>query len=111
MHRIVVPGVRSARIDRLEDLVGELCNQILGRINAFFATRGVSVSQGTPMFIRAPGSTLRYPGRRPSFAVTLAEPQDHIRIGLEYYVAELPKEALQPPGAGEALALDEIRYF
>ena len=72
LYEAFLPGVRPIRIDRMEDLVGELCNQILGRINAFFIERSVSIQHATPIFIRAAGSTLRYPGRQPSFAVTLA---------------------------------------
>ena len=56
----------------MEDLVGEICNQVLGRINSFFALYALTVQHGTPIFIRASGSTLRFPARRPSFAVTLA---------------------------------------
>ncbi|HKY34407.1 MAG TPA: chemotaxis protein CheX [Polyangiaceae bacterium] len=111
LHRVMLPGVRSVRLERLEDLVGELCNQILGRINAFFATHAVSVQHGTPIFIRAPGSTFRYAGRQPSFAVTLVEPQDHARLDLEYYLADLPREALTSPEPNNVLALDEIRYL
>jgi len=111
LHRAMLPGVRSVRVERLEDLVGELCNQILGRINAFFATHGVSVQHGTPIFIRAPGSTLRYPGRQPSFAVTLVEPKGHARVDLEYYLADLPRDALTSPEPSNAMALDEVRYL
>lgn len=111
LHRIMLPGVRSVRLERLEDLVGELCNQILGRINAFFAGCGVSVQHGTPIFIRAPGSTFRYPGRQPSFAVTLVEPKHHARVDLEYYVADLPREALSSSTPSNIMGLDEVRYF
>jgi CheY-like chemotaxis protein/CheY-specific phosphatase CheX len=111
LHRVILPGIRAVRMERLEDLVGEICNQVLGRINAFFATRGVSVEQGTPIYIRATGSTLRYPGRQPSFAVTLLEPIDNARVDLEYYLADLPPDTLQPPDSSRVLSLGEIRYF
>jgi CheY-specific phosphatase CheX len=111
LHRAMMPSVRSVRMEGLEDLVGEVCNQVLGRINAFFATHGVSVQHGTPIFIRAAGSTLRYPGRQPSFAVTLVEPIDHARVDLEYYLADLPQGALESPDANRVLPLDEIHYF
>jgi CheY-specific phosphatase CheX len=111
LHRTMLPSVRSIRMEGLEDLVGEICNQILGRINAFFATRGVSVQHGTPIFIRAAGSTLRYPGRQPSFAVTLVEPVSDARVDLEYYLADLPRDALQSPDASKVLSLDEVCYF
>lgn len=111
LYRAFLPGIRSVRIDRMEDLVGELCNQILGRINAFFAQHAVSIQHGTPIFIRAAGSTLRYPGRHPSFAVSLVEPTDHARVTLEYYLAEFDRDKLQAPVPNRVLPLGEIRYL
>ena len=111
LYRAFLPGIRSVRIDRMEDLVGELCNQVLGRINAFFAQHAVSIQHGTPIFIRAAGSTLRYPGRHPSFAVSLVEPKDQARVTLEYYLAEFDREKLQAPVANRVLPLGEIRYL
>jgi CheY-specific phosphatase CheX len=104
-----LPGVRPIRIDRMEDLVGELCNQILGRINSFFAEHAVAVQHGTPIFIRAAGKTLRYPGRQPSFAVSLTH--NGARVSLEYYLAEFDRNKLQAPVATRVISLGEIRYL
>lgn len=109
LYQTFLPGVRPIRIDRMEDLVGELCNQILGRINSFFIERSMSVQHGTPIFIRAAGSTLRYPGRQPSFAVTLA--RGKTRVALEYYLAHFDRSMLQAPLTTRVLKLGEIRYL
>jgi|GEM_PF-1415159 len=109
LYQAFLPGVRPIRIDRMEDLVGELCNQILGRINSFFAEHAVSIQHGTPIFIRAPGSTFRYPGRQPSFAVTLVNGE--ARVCLEYYLSDFDRDRLQSPVATRVLQLGEIRYF
>ncbi len=109
LYQAFLPGVRSIRLDRMEDLVGELCNQMLGRINAFFTERLVSIQHGTPIFIRAPGSTLRYPGRQPSFAVTLR--RGEMRVSLEYYLAHFDRAKLQAPVTTRVLRLGEIRYL
>jgi hypothetical protein len=109
LYQAALPGVRPIRIDRMEDLGGELCNQILGRINAFFTERSVSIQHGTPIFIRAAGSTLRYPGRQPSFAVTLV--RGEIRVGLEYYLHHFDRAKLQAPVTTRVLRLGEIRYL
>jgi hypothetical protein len=93
----------------MEDLVGELCNQILGRINVFFTERSLSIQHGTPIFIRAAGSTLRYPGRQPSFAVTLA--RGETRVALEYYLSHFDRAQLQAPVTTRVLKLGEIRYL
>jgi CheY-specific phosphatase CheX len=109
LHDVLVPGTRPARVDHLEDLVGELCNQILGRINAFFAEHGVSVHHGTPIFMRAAGSTLRYPGRQPSFGVTVVKGE--LRVHLEYCLSAFERAALQAPVATRSLPLGEVRYL
>jgi len=109
LYQAFVPGGRPARVDRMEDLVGELCNQILGRINSFFIERSVSIQHGTPIFIRAAGSTLRYPGRQPSFAVTLK--RGETRVALEYYLADFDRSKLQAPVNTRILKLGEVRYL
>jgi hypothetical protein len=53
----------------------------------------------------------RYPGRHPSFAVSLVEPKDQARVTLEYYLAEFDREKLQAPVANRVLPLGEIRYL
>jgi CheY-specific phosphatase CheX len=109
LHQAFLPAAHAVRIDRLEDLVGELCNQILGRINVFFATHDVSVQHGTPIYIRAPGGTLRYPGRHPSFAVSLT--RGEVRLVLEYYLSDFDRSKLESPVATRILPRDEIRYL
>jgi CheY-specific phosphatase CheX len=109
LYQAFLPDVRPVRIDRMEDLVGELCNQILGRINSFFVERSLSIQHGTPIFIRAAGSTLRYPGRQPSFAVTLA--RGETRVSLEYYLASFDRAKLQAPVNTRILKLGEVRYL
>lgn len=109
LYERFVPGARIASVDRLEDLVGELCNRILGRINAFFAQHGLSVQQTTPIFIRAAGSTMRYPGRRPSFAVQLT--RGDARVSLEYYLADFNLSKLEQGVTGDVVSIGEIRYL
>lgn len=109
VYQRFVPGSRSLSAERLEDMIGELCNQILGRINAFFVQRQVTVQHGTPIFIRASGSTLRYPGRQPSLALGLVD--DEARISLEYYLADFDRSGLASPVAARALVVGEVRYL
>ena len=109
LYRPFAPSVRSVPIERLEDLVGELCNRILGRINAFFARRGLSIQQSTPLFIRAAGSTMRYAGRRPSFCVELA--REDVRVSLEYYLADFADEKVRAEPTQKVIELGEVHYF
>lgn len=110
LYRDLLPGVRTLRLDRVEDLVGELCNQTLGRINTFFLARDLDIQHGTPIFIRAVGSTMRFPGRQPSFALTLVEPKDKLRVAVEYYLSDVGHSALSLPSS-DVMSLDEIRYL
>jgi CheY-specific phosphatase CheX len=109
LFTMFLPEVRPIGIDRMEDLVGELCNQMLGRINSFFTERSVSIQHGTPIFIRAAGSTLRYPGRQPSFAVTLK--RGDMRVALEYYLGQFDRAHLQAAVNTRVLRLGEVRYL
>ena len=67
-----MPGARAVPVDRLEDLVGELCNRILGRINAFFAKQGATSEELRRLAIFSPvigsaakeGETLARAARR-----------------------------------------------
>jgi CheY-specific phosphatase CheX len=103
------PNTQTPRLDRMEDLVGELCNQILGRVNSFFAEYAIAIHHTTPIFIRSAGSTMRYRGRQPSFGVELAEHGG--RVFLEYYLDEIDRAKLARKGDGKVLNLGEIRYF
>lgn len=104
-----LPKAPSPRIDQLEDMVGELCNQVLGRINAFLAARALQVKHATPIFIRSAGSTMRYRGRQPSFGVELLMGQN--RIFLEYYLEEIDRDQLSRGEGADVVALGEIRYL
>ena len=109
LHEAFLPEVHTVRIDRMEDLVGELCNQILGRINVFFVKHDILVQHGTPIYIRASGCTLRYPGRQPSFAVTMTRRE--VRLVMEYYLSNLDRTKLESPVAARVLPLDKICYL
>ncbi len=109
LHRSIAPSAEAVSTDRLEDMLGELCNRILGRINAFFAQRDLLIRQTTPIFIRAAGSTLRCPGRRPSFGLELI--RGDIRIPIEYCLANFDEKKTLGAATADVIALGEARYF
>jgi CheY-specific phosphatase CheX len=109
LHRRLLPGTHSVPIERLEDMVGELCNQILGRINAFFWRHSIAIQQTTPIFMRSAGSTMRYAGRHPSFGVQLVSGQ--ASLALEYYLADFNKSKLLVGEADQVMGIGEIRYL
>ena len=109
LHKNLLPSVIAVPIDRLEDLVGELCNQILGRINAFFSRYSVTLHQTTPLFIRSAGSSVRYTGQHPSFGVQLVSGQ--ISVSLEYYLADFDKSMLLVGVTDQVMNAGEIRFL
>lgn len=109
LHRRMLPDTMAIPIDRLEDMVGELCNQILGRINAFFAQHAIGIQQTTPIFIRSPGSSMRYAGRHPSFGVQLGF--GTVSVSLEYYLADFDQAKLLVGGVEQVLSLGEVRFL
>lgn len=109
LHGQMFPGQSAVRSERLEDMVGELCNHILGRINAYLARYAIATQQTTPIFIRSAGSTMRYAGRHPSFAVQLAS--DNAVLSLEYYLADFNQSKLLSGSPERVMGAGEILYF
>jgi CheY-specific phosphatase CheX len=109
LHRRLLPSAASMSVDRLEDLVGELCNQILGRINAFFAQYSIAVQQTTPIFIRSAGNSMYYAGRHPSFGVQLAS--GPANVSLEYYLADFDKSKLLIGSEEQVMSVGEVRFL
>ncbi len=107
--RRALSGDGTATMDRLEDLVGELANQILGRINTTFTSRDLEVAQMTPVFLRCGGGVLRYPGRQPSYAAQFGD--DGPTVHVEYYVEELDPTLLARRVPSDIAGLGEIRYL
>ncbi|MES1176428.1 MAG: chemotaxis protein CheX [Myxococcales bacterium] len=109
LYRRMLPGNAAISVDRLEDLVGELCNQILGRINAFFAQYSIAVQQTTPIFIRSAGNSMYYAGRHPSFGVQLSSgPASAL---LEYYLADFEKSKLLVGSEEQVMSAGEVHFL
>ena len=110
LYRRMLPGSTAVlSVDRLEDLVGELCNQILGRINAFFAQYSIAVQQTTPIFIRSAGNSMYYAGRHPSFGVQLSSGSANAL--LEYYLASFDKSKLLIGSEQQVMGPGEVRFL
>jgi CheY-specific phosphatase CheX len=109
LYRRMLPGNAVISVDRLEDLVGELCNQILGRINAFFAHYSIAVQQTTPIFIRSAGNSMYYAGRHPSFGVQLSSGPANVL--LEYYLADFDKSKLLIGSEEQVMSVGEVRFL
>jgi CheY-specific phosphatase CheX len=66
------PGQEPSLPD-IEDLVGEICNQALGSLKAFFVGHSSTLDMGTPRFIRAESGSIRYEARRPCLGLELRD--------------------------------------
>lgn len=109
LRRSFTPGAEPVSTERLEDMLGELCNRILGRINAFFAQRALLIRQTTLIFVRAAGSTLRYSWRRASFGLELT--RGDIRIPIEYCLTHFDEKKTLGAATADVIAVGEARYF
>jgi CheY-specific phosphatase CheX/CheY-like chemotaxis protein len=108
-HRFVPNILGGPTLDRLEDLVGELCNQIVGGILGRFSTHALNVNHTTPVFIRSVGGTLRYRGRQPSLGIELSD--GTVRTFVELYLEEFDGTKLGAPVTAEVMPPNEIRFF
>ncbi len=66
------PGQEPSLPD-VEDLVGEICNQALGSLKAFFVGHASTLDMGTPRFIRAESGSMRYEARRPCLGLDVRD--------------------------------------
>ncbi|HEX3776601.1 MAG TPA: chemotaxis protein CheX [Polyangiaceae bacterium] len=66
------PGQEPSLPD-VEDLVGEICNQALGSLKAFFVGHASTLDMGTPRFIRAESGSIRYEARRPCLGLEVQD--------------------------------------
>jgi CheY-specific phosphatase CheX len=109
LHRRFVPHISGPTLDRLEDLVGELCNQIVGRIASQFSSHALNIKHTTPIFIRSVGATLRYRGRQPSLGLELSD--GTVRAFVELYLEEFDGTKLTLTPSTQVLQRDEILFF
>jgi CheY-specific phosphatase CheX len=109
LHQRFVPSMVCPTLDRLEDLVGELCNQILGRIAARFADHALSIEHTTPIFIRSMGTTLRYRGKQPSLGLELSD--EKLRVFTELYLEEFDGSRLALVPSVNTLRPNELHFF
>lgn len=109
LYRRMHPRTALLAVDRLEDFVGELCNQILGRINGLFAQYSIEVQQSTPIFIRSSGNCMYYAGRHPSFGVQLTS--GSASALLEYYLADFDKSKLLIGSDEQVMNPGEVRFL
>jgi CheY-specific phosphatase CheX len=109
LHRRLVPNMSGPTLDRLEDLVGELCNQIMGHIANRFSSHALNINQTTPIFIRSAGATLRYRGRQPSLGLELSD--GTVQAFIELYLEQFDGTKLALPPSSEAIQRDEIHFF
>lgn len=71
IYRAVLPNAGDITLDMVEDVAGEVANQILGRIKEYFVRRGVDFELASPVFLRGTTVEVRYKAGRPSLVIPL----------------------------------------
>lgn len=70
-YRRISNSAREPEIDALGDMLGEFCNQTLGRISAYFERRNAVFTFGTPVCVAGHRGTLWQESHHPSLGLEL----------------------------------------
>lgn len=95
----VFKAVRAACLGRraafsghhLEDLAGELANQVVGRLKSYFIGQGLPFELGLPMRIRGTGGGLQWSSSHPSLLVTVPTISGPLYVQLRLALLDLPE--------------------
>lgn len=69
----ILPEAKRATFEQAADLVGELCNLILGKFKSFFETRELAFDIGTPVLLHGANIVLRRVAGSPSLMLPFEE--------------------------------------
>jgi CheY-specific phosphatase CheX len=80
LRRRIVPGPTPPSLHEAEDLAGEMCNQVLGRLKGFFWRKSLPVEFGLPIIIRGQNCEVRYKAPHPSIVFDFQEPMGTVHF-------------------------------
>ena len=80
LRRRIVPASTPPSLHEAEDLAGEMCNQVLGRLKGFFWRKSLPVEFGLPIIIRGQNCEVRYKAPHPSIVFDFQEPMGTVHF-------------------------------
>ena len=80
LRRRIVPTPTPPSLHEAEDLAGEMCNQVLGRLKGFFWRKSLPVEFGLPIIIRGQNCEVRYKAPHPSIVFDFQEPMGTVHF-------------------------------
>lgn len=80
LRRRIVPAAAPPSLHEAEDLAGEMCNQVLGRLKGFFWRKSLPVEFGLPIIIRGQNCEVRYKAPHPSIVFDFQEPMGTVHF-------------------------------
>jgi CheY-specific phosphatase CheX len=81
-YRAQFPRARFPGLDDLEDLLGEIANQIMGQLKRFIHADGSDCRMGLPHFIRGVDAGIRHKAGAPSLAIEFGNEKQKIQLEL-----------------------------
>lgn len=109
IRRRVLPNDPEPTSGQLEDLAGELANQVLGRLKGVFHSYSYPFELGTPMFIQGVQSQLRYKAGRPSMVIPFKDATGTVYV--EFCFDIFDPDGLSPPSAEPLAPSGELEFL
>jgi CheY-specific phosphatase CheX len=109
-YRARFPKIKFPDLDDLEDLVGEIANQIIGQIKRSLQSDGTECRMGLPHFVRGEDASIRHKAGSPALAIDFAN--DKQRLHIELCIHRFDGAAIVPEtGTGEHLKPGIINFL
>ncbi len=108
-YRSKFPRVKFPGMDDLEDLLGEIANQVVGHVKRSLAPDGADDRMGLPHFVRGEGASIRHKAGAPSLSVEFTGPAQ--KLSVELCVHRFDGAAVSGAAGEEQLKPGVIHYL
>ena len=108
IHQRILPGLETTG-DHEADLLGEICNQILGKFKEYFERRSCSIFLGAPILIVGRDVDVRGASKHPSVVFRLHE--DKGTLFVEYALDVVNPGAIGEEKASDLLDSGELTFL
>jgi CheY-specific phosphatase CheX len=81
-YRVQFPRAQFPGLDDLEDLLGEIANQIMGQLKRYIHSDGSDCRMGLPYFIRGVDAGIRHKAGAPSLAIEFGSDKQKVQLEL-----------------------------
>jgi hypothetical protein len=107
-YRARFPKVKFPDLDDLEDLIGEIANQIVGQIKRC-VTGGSDTRMGLPLFIRGTDASIRHRAGAPTLSIDFANESQKVHV--ELCIHRLDGGPVTEPSNREPITRGSINFL